>query len=226
GFVKSVDLEELATLGKKHGIITMEDIGSGVLIDFSKYGVTKEPTVQESLKAGIDLVTFSGDKLLGGPQAGIIVGKKDLIKRLSENQYLRAFRMNKNSIASLEIVFKYYLDEREAVKSIPTLRMILEGEEKVLKRAEKFEELLKDKNIEYNLIPTRAKIGGGAMPEESVPSYGISLKGNPNKLEELFRKNESAVIGRIYDNQFVIDMKTVQEKDFVILSEIIYKLSN
>ncbi|MGL5126069.1 MAG: L-seryl-tRNA(Sec) selenium transferase, partial [Fusobacteriaceae bacterium] len=129
GFVKSVDLEELATLGKKHGIITMEDIGSGVLIDFSKYGVTKEPTVQESLKAGIDLVTFSGDKLLGGPQAGIIVGKKDLIKRLSENQYLRAFRMNKNSIASLEIVFKYYLDEREAVKSIPTLRMILEGEE-------------------------------------------------------------------------------------------------
>ncbi|MGL5049874.1 MAG: L-seryl-tRNA(Sec) selenium transferase [Fusobacteriaceae bacterium] len=226
GFVKSVDLEELATLGKKHGIITMEDIGSGVLIDFSKYGVTKEPTVQESLKAGIDLVTFSGDKLLGGPQAGIIVGKKDLIKRLSENQYLRAFRMNKNSIASLEIVFKYYLDEREAVKSIPTLRMILEGEEKVLKRAEKFEELLKAKNIEYNLIPTRAKIGGGAMPEESVPSYGISLKGNPNKLEELFRKNESAVIGRIYDNQFVIDMKTVQEKDFVILSEIIYKLSN
>lgn len=225
GFVKSVALEEIAELGKKHGIITMEDIGSGVLVDFAKYGVTKEPTVQESLKAGIDLVTFSGDKLLGGPQAGIIVGKKELIKRLSKNQYLRAFRMNKNSIASLETVFKYYLDEREAVKTIPTLKMILEGEEKVLKRAEEFLELLKVRNLDLKIISTKAKIGGGSMPEETVPSYGIVVPGNPNRLEEIFRKNEYPVIGRIYENQFVLDMKTVQRKDFSLLVEILDKLT-
>lgn len=220
GFTSSVSVEEIAELGRKHNVISMEDIGSGVLVDFSKYGVTKEPTVQESISAGIDIVSFSGDKLLGGPQAGIIVGKKHLIDRLLKNQYLRAFRMNKSSIAALEMIFKYYLDEREAVKSIPTLRMILEPSKNVLGRGKAFSEILGKLNINHTLIPTRAKIGGGSMPEETVESYGISIPGNPNKLEERFRKNEPAIIGRIYQDQFVIDMKTILEKDFSELADI------
>lgn len=221
GFTSSVPVEEIAQLSEKHGLISMEDIGSGVLVDFSKYGVTKEPTVQESIAAGADIVTFSGDKLLGGPQAGIIVGKKHLIDRLLKNQYLRAFRMNKSSIAALEMIFRYYLDEREAVRTIPTLKMILEPSEKVLERAESFSSLLEKRQINHKIIPTRAKIGGGSMPEETVESYGISLPGNPNKLEERFRKNEPPVIGRIYQDQFVLDMKTILDKDFDELSGVI-----
>lgn len=224
GFTSSVPVEDIAKLSKENNLISMEDIGSGVLVDFSKYGVTKEPTVQESIAAGVDIVTFSGDKLLGGPQAGIIVGKKHLIDRLLKNQYLRAFRMNKSSIAALEMIFRYYLDEREAVKTIPTLKMILEPCENVLSRAKSFSSLLEKININHTLISTRAKIGGGSMPEETVASYGISLPGNPNKLEERFRKNEPAVIGRIYQDQFVLDMKTVLERDFQELSEIIQNI--
>ncbi|MGL5542883.1 MAG: L-seryl-tRNA(Sec) selenium transferase [Fusobacteriaceae bacterium] len=221
GFTSSVSVEEIAQLSRKHDLISMEDIGSGVLVDFSKYGVTKEPTVQESIAAGADIVTFSGDKLLGGPQAGIIVGKKHLIDRLLKNQYLRAFRMNKSSIAALEMTFRYYLDEREAVRTIPTLKMILEPSENVLERANSFSLLLEKLQINHKIIPTRAKIGGGSMPEETVESHGISLPGNPNKLEERFRKNEPPVIGRIYQDQFVLDMKTISEKDFEELVGII-----
>ncbi|MGL6063637.1 MAG: L-seryl-tRNA(Sec) selenium transferase [Fusobacteriaceae bacterium] len=224
GFVSSVTVEEIAQIGKEKNLITMEDIGSGILIDLSKYGMVKEPSVQESIKAGIDIVTFSGDKLLGGPQAGIIVGKKELIERLLKNQYLRAFRMNKNSIALLEVVFSYYLDEREAIKEIPTLRMILEPKENVYKRAENLKKLLEENLINSIVIETRAKIGGGSMPEETVPSYGLSFLGNANYLEEKFRLNEPAVIGRIYDNSFVIDMKTIQESDFHEISEIVKKI--
>lgn len=221
GFVSSVSVEEIAALGKEKGILTMEDIGSGVLVDFSKYGVTKEPTVQESIAAGIDIVTFSGDKLLGGPQGGIIVGKKDIIEKLAKNQYMRAFRMNKMSIAALEVTFKYYLDEREAIKNIPTLNMILENSQKVKEKAEKLHQELEVLGIESKIISTRAKIGGGSMPEETVPSYGIAFQGNANALEEKFRKNILPIIGRIYEDRFVIDMKTVSKEEIdVILNNI------
>ncbi|MGL5123200.1 MAG: L-seryl-tRNA(Sec) selenium transferase [Fusobacteriaceae bacterium] len=224
GFISSVTVEEIANIGKENNLITMEDIGSGILIDLSKYGIAKEPTVQESIKAGIDIVTFSGDKLLGGPQAGIIVGKKELIERLLKNQYLRAFRMNKNSIALLEVVFSYYLDEREAIKEIPTLRMILEPKENVYKRAINLKKILDESLINSVVIETKAKIGGGSMPEETVPSYGLSFLGNANYLEEKFRLNEPAIIGRIYGNSFVLDMKTIQEFDFSEISKIIKKI--
>lgn len=221
GFVSSVSVEEIAALGKEKGILTMEDIGSGVLVDFSKYGVTKEPTVQESIAAGIDIVTFSGDKLLGGPQGGIIVGKKAIIEKLAKNQYMRAFRMNKMSIAALEVTFKYYLDEREAIKNIPTLNMILENSQKVKEKTEKLHQELEKLGIESTIISTRAKIGGGSMPEETVPSYGIAFQGNANVLEEKFRKNILPIIGRIYEDRFVIDMKTVSKEEIdVILDNI------
>lgn len=217
GFVSSVSVEEIAALGKEKGILTMEDIGSGVLVDFSKYGVTKEPTVQESIAAGIDIVTFSGDKLLGGPQGGIIVGKKAIIEKLAKNQYMRAFRMNKISIAALEVTFKYYLDEREAIKNIPTLNMILENSQKVKEKAEKLHQELEALGIESMIISTRAKIGGGSMPEETVPSYGIAFQGNANALEEKFRKNILPIIGRIYEDRFVIDMKTVSKDEISLI---------
>ena len=224
GFVSNISPQELAKIGNEKGIITMEDIGSGVLVDFSKYGVTKEPTVQESIAAGVDIVTFSGDKLLGGPQGGIIVGKKDIIKRLAKNQYMRAFRMDKISIAALEVTFKYYLDEREAIKNIPTLKMILENPQIVKERAEKLYLYLEKLGIKVTVIPTKAKIGGGSMPEETVPSYGVAFEGNANYLEEKFRKNILPIIGRIYEDKFVIDMKTLSDLEIEEIAQHIKRL--
>lgn len=192
----------------------MEDLGSGVLVDFSKYGLSKEPTIQESIESGMDIVTVSGDKLLGGPQCGIILGKKPLIERLKKNQYLRAFRVNKITISILENIFQYYKDEREAVKEIPVLNMITEKKEKVLERAEKLSFMLTEKNIENNVIETEAKIGGGSMPEETVESYAVCFNGAAVLLEKKFRGNDIPVIGRIKSDRFIIDAKTLKEKDF------------
>ena len=134
GFTEGVSLEELVELGEKHEIPVVEDIGSGVLIDFTKYGFTYEPTVQESIKKGIDVVTFSGDKMLGGPQAGIIVGKKKYIDKMKKNQLTRALRVDKMTLAALEGTLKYYIDEKEAVDNIPSLNMILMPKEEVKKK--------------------------------------------------------------------------------------------
>ncbi|WP_308008820.1 L-seryl-tRNA(Sec) selenium transferase [uncultured Fusobacterium sp.] len=214
GFTEETDKKDIAKLGKKYGLLTMEDLGSGVLIDFSKYGLSKEPTIQESINSEIDIVTVSGDKLLGGPQCGIILGKKPLIERLKKNQYLRAFRVNKVTISILENIFQYYKDEREAVKEIPVLNMITEDKEKVLERAEKLSSMLIKRNIKNNIIETEAKIGGGSMPEETVESYAVCFSGDAVLLEKKFRVNDIPIIGRIKNNHFIIDAKTLKEKDF------------
>lgn len=214
GFTEETDKKDIAKLGKKYGLLTMEDLGSGVLIDFSKYGLSKEPTIQGSINSEIDIVTVSGDKLLGGPQCGIILGKKPLIERLKKNQYLRAFRVNKITISILENIFQYYKDEREAVKEIPVLNMITEDKEKVLERAEKLSSMLIKRNIKNNIIETEAKIGGGSMPEETVESYAVCFSGDAVLLEKKFRVNDIPIIGRIKNNHFIIDAKTLKEKDF------------
>ena len=214
GFTEEADKKDIAELGKKYEILTMEDLGSGVLVDFSKYGLPKEPTIQESIKSGMDIVTVSGDKLLGGPQCGIILGKKPLIERLKKNQYLRAFRVNKITISILENIFQYYKDEREAIKEIPILNMITEEKGKVLERAEKLSAILKERNIENSIIETESKIGGGSMPEETVESYAICFTGDAVLLEKRFRGNDIPVIGRIKNDHFILDAKTLREKDF------------
>lgn len=220
GFTQEVSNNEIAQLGKKYDILTMEDLGSGVLVDFSKYGITKEPTVQESIASGIDIVTISGDKLLGGPQCGIILGKKEIIERLKKNQYLRAFRVDKLVLSTLEMTLNFYLDEREAVKEIPTLRMITENPENVLKKCQLLKELFDKNNITTEIIKTRAKIGGGSMPEETVPSYALSFsRYNPLILEEKFRLGDVNIIGRIFDNQYILDLKTISEEDFQTIIE-------
>lgn len=220
GFTQEVSNNEIAQLGKKYNILTMEDLGSGVLVDFSKYGITKEPTVQESIASGIDIVTISGDKLLGGPQCGIILGKKEIIERLKKNQYLRAFRVDKLVLSTLEMTLNFYLDEREAVKEIPTLRMITENPENVLKKCQLLKELFDKNNITTEIIKTRAKIGGGSMPEETVPSYALSFsRYNPLILEEKFRLGDVNIIGRIFDNQYILDLKTISEEDFQTIIE-------
>lgn len=219
GFTDQVENREIARIGRENGILTMEDLGSGVLVDFSKYGVVKEPTVQESIASGIDIITISGDKVLGGPQCGIILASQEIISRLKKNQYLRAFRVDKLVLSALESTLKLYLDEREAVREIPTLRMITEKVGEVLKRAEKLQAMLKEKGVNTEIIESRAKIGGGSMPEETVPSYALKFSGNAVQLEKYFRMGDVNIIGRVVDDSFILDLKTISEEEMEAIVE-------
>lgn len=219
GFTEAVPLEDLVSLGEKHHIPVVEDIGSGVLIDFSKYGFTHEPTVQESLKAGIDVVTFSGDKMLGGPQAGIIVGKKKYIDRMKKNQLTRALRVDKMTLAALEGTLKYYLDEKTAVENIPSLNMILSSEEEVKRKCLKLKRKLQNKlsGFEITLHKGTSMVGGGAMPTELIKSYVLKIQKDnmtPEEMEIQLRLGDPSLIARVYDGALVLDGRTLFEEDF------------
>ncbi len=223
GFTAEVSLKELVELGKRHDRPVMEDLGSGTFIDFSKYGLVKEPTVQESVGAGADVVTFSGDKLLGGPQAGIIVGKKGLIEQFKKNPLARALRIDKLTLAALETTVCLYRDEKKAVHRIPTLRMLTMDINEISERASKLMENLKKidaSRLRIDLIELSSKAGGGALPLLELPSKGlrIQIKGlSVNTLEINMRKNLPPIIGRIEDDAFIIDPRTLQDGDFPII---------
>ncbi|OQY42939.1 MAG: L-seryl-tRNA(Sec) selenium transferase [Fusobacteriia bacterium 4572_74] len=227
GFTKEVKNEELSKIARDKKLISIEDLGSGVVVDFAKYGYKKEPTVQESLKSGIDVVTFSGDKLLGGPQAGIIVGKRQYIEKMKRNNLLRTLRVSKLTIAALEVTLREYLDESEAVKNIPTLKMILEGKDEVEKRAHILYKKLKTlETLEVDLVETNAMIGGGSMPTELMDSFGVAISYigySIIKLERTLRNNSLSIIGRIQGGRLIFDCKTLNENDIDDIYEILNK---
>lgn len=219
GFTASVTLKELVELGAKRQIPVMEDLGSGTFIDFSKYGLSKEPTVQESVSAGADVVTFSGDKLLGGPQAGLIVGKKDVVDSVKKNPLTRALRIDKLTLAALESTLRLYRDPEKAVHIIPTLRMLTIPFDLIKKRADKLYKLLSKINnpaLSIKLVDRSSKAGGGSLPLLDLPSKCISVKiegVSANSLEKRMRENAPPVIGRIEDDCFLMDLRTVQEEE-------------
>ena len=201
----------------------MEDLGSGTFIDFSRYGLVKEPTVQESVAAGADVVTFSGDKLLGGPQAGIIVGKKNHLEQIKKNPLARALRIDKLTLAALEATFCLYRDEVKAVRRIPTLRMLTMDINEIKQKASKLMENLKKldtSRLRIDLIELSSKAGGGALPLLELPSkcLRIQIVGlSANTLEINMRKNSPPIIGRIEDDAFIIDPRTLQDDDLPII---------
>lgn len=224
GFTEEVSLEELAVLGKKYSIPVVEDIGSGVLIDLSKYGFIYEPTVQESLRKGADVVTFSGDKMLGGPQAGIIVGKKEYIDKIKKNQLTRALRIDKMTLAALEGTLKYYVDEEYAIKNIPTLNMMLMNKEELKKKAFKLRKKLRNvtENLLFNMAEDYSMVGGGSMPTEKMPTYVIKVKSDKlseKQIEEMLRKNNVPIVARVYNGEVILDVRTILEEDMDIIAE-------
>jgi len=216
GFTKSVSLPELVALGKEKKIQVMEDLGSGSLIDFSKYGLAREPTVSDAVASGADIITFSGDKLLGGPQAGIIVGKRSAIEAIKANPLTRALRIDKLTLAALESTLRLYRNETEAVQKIPTLRMLALSFEETKDLAkpmlQEMETRLKDRAVvEYADLSSRT--GGGSFPELALPSRCIAITPiamSVSELEKKMRKATPAIIGRIDTNRFIIDPRTVQ----------------
>ncbi len=228
GFTSSVDLKELVNIGKAKDIPVIEDIGSGVLIDLSKYGLQYEPTVQASLDAGIDIVTFSGDKLLGGAQAGIIVGKKKYIDKMKKNPLTRAIRVDKFTISTLEATLRLYLNEEEAMKKIPTLRMISIPIEELDEKAHKLYNMIKeninidDNKLQINIVDEISQVGGGSMPLEKIPTKAIEIYQKDNQISSLERKLRALntpIITRIYKNKMYIDLRTIKERDFRLIRD-------
>jgi L-seryl-tRNA(Ser) seleniumtransferase len=223
GFTAEVSLKELVELGKRQDRPVMEDLGSGTFIDFSKYGLVKETTVQESVAAGADLVTFSGDKLLGGPQAGIIVGKAHILEAIKKNPLARALRIDKLTLAALEATVSLYRDEKKAVRRIPTLRMLTMDISEIEQKASKLMENLKridPSRLQIDLIELSSKAGGGALPLLALPSKCLRIKIDglsANTLETNMRNNSPPIIGRIQDDAYIIDPRTLKDDDLPII---------
>ncbi len=230
GFTAEVSLKELVELGARHGVPVMEDLGSGTFIDFSKYGLVKEPTVQDSVACGTDVVTFSGDKLLGGPQAGIIVGKKSIVDQIKQNPLARALRIDKLTLAALESTLRLYRDEEKAVGMIPTLRMLTMNIGDIETRASNLVEELKNigkSRLEINLIKRSSRAGGGALPLLELPSRCLSIRlpgMSANVLEKSMRENDPPIIGRIEDDAYIMDPRTLRDDDLPIIRRAFEKI--
>lgn len=219
GFTESVNNEELVPVAREHGIPVIEDLGSGVLIDLSKYGITYEPTVQDAVRAGVDVVTFSGDKLLGGPQAGIIVGRKEYIDKMKKNPLTRALRIDKFTAAALEVVLKEYLSEERAIKNLPVLQMITKTLAEADKEAKKLKRFLNglELDVELGIEKCESQIGGGSLPLERIPSVAVTIK--PNKistaeLEERMRYLPIPIIPRAVNDKILMDVRTIGVHNF------------
>lgn len=229
GFTDTVTIDDLVPLAKEHDLPIIEDLGSGVLIDLSKYGLTYEPTVQDSIRKGADVVCFSGDKLLGGPQAGIIIGKKKYIDQMKKNQLTRALRIDKFTATVLELVLQEYLSEEKAIQNIPVLRMITETEEEVAHRAQNLKRMLRRAGLaaEFGHEKCESQIGGGSLPLERIPSMAVTIK--PEKmsvpqLEEKMRHLEVPIIPRTANDTIYLDVRTIETRWFKKITEMLGEL--
>jgi len=209
----------------------MEDLGSGCFIDFSKYGYIKEPTVQETLKQGVDLVTFSGDKLMGGPQAGIILGRSHIVEAIRKNQLSRALRIDKLTLLALERTLNLYRDEKRAIQEIPTLNMVFQSFEITRKRAQQLKRMIgkiDTKNFELDYMDGPSRVGGGAMPLLEISSKLLCLIPigvSANRLEKKLRGYDPPIIVRLEQDRILIDVRTVQDHELKILGQAIRWLS-
>lgn len=229
GFTETVEVGELTRLAKEYQLPVIEDLGSGVLIDLSKYGLEYEPTVQDSVRQGADIVCFSGDKLLGGAQAGIIVGKKAYIDQMKKNPLTRALRIDKFTAATLELVLQEYLSEEKAVQRIPVLRMMTARKEEIEKEAKALRRMLRAKKLpaEIFLVDCESQIGGGSLPLERIPSVAVAVR--PEKitvaqLEARMRHLPIPVIPRIANNLLLLDVRTIERKWFAGIADQLVQL--
>ena len=217
GFTESPALADLVALGHEHGLPVIEDLGSGSLLDLERFGLHGEPTVQDSIKAGVDVVCFSGDKLLGGPQAGIILGRKIYLDRLKKHPLTRATRVDKMTLAALEATLRSYAAGRE--DEIPVVAMLGASQDDLHRKAEALHARLAQAGVEAQILSTDGCVGGGSLPNQILPSWAVALGGNVNALEEKLRLGTPAIVGRIHDGQYLLDVRTLWEEDFPAIVE-------
>ncbi|MBM4295839.1 MAG: L-seryl-tRNA(Sec) selenium transferase [Deltaproteobacteria bacterium] len=230
GFTKEVPLPELVELGRRYGLVVVEDLGSGCLLDLSRHGIEKEPTVQETLKAGADLVLFSGDKLLGGPQAGLALGSRDAVGRMRANPLTRALRPDKLTLTVMEATLRLYLDEPKAVAAIPTLGMITRPVADLERQAQTLARKLRRRLgewIEVKVVPSQAQVGGGSLPLASLPSRALALRVPPlaaHQLEARLRQAQPPVIARVEHDTVLLDLRTLLPEDQIELAAALGRL--
>jgi L-seryl-tRNA(Ser) seleniumtransferase len=231
GFTEDVPMKDLVALGNRYGLPVMEDLGSGSLVDFSKYGLVQEPTVQETLAQGADLVTFSGDKLLGGPQAGIILGRKNLVDDIRKNQLARALRIDKLTLLALEETLRLYRDERRAVREIPTLRMMLGSYGEMVRKVERLLKLIGNVRGPAFSIATaggNSKAGGGALPLLELPTRLLCLvpgEMDARLMEKRLRSFDPPIITRVEKERVLLDVRTIQSRELRAVAEAVKTLA-
>lgn len=214
GFTESPPLEQIAEVAHRHNLPLVHDIGSGALIDFAQFGCHREPVAAESIRAGADLVLFSGDKLLGGPQAGVIVGGQRWIERVVDHPLNRALRVDKTTLAALRATLQLYRHPDQAISSIPLLRMLRTPVEALQARAEKIASALGDEKTQWkvDVQEDEAFLGGGSVPDQAVPSWSVSIKTseqNINDLAKALRTGNPSVISRVHNNQLLLNLRSV-----------------
>ncbi len=220
GFTEEVDLPSMVKLGRDHDIPVMNDLGSGCLVELDRYGLRREPTVRDALETGVDIVTFSGDKLLGGPQAGIILGKAHLLKAIKKNPLNRALRIDKLTLAALEGTLKQYLTEGDALSEIRSLKALTEPVSAVEKRARKLLRVLKNsvpEGMTFSLKKGCSMAGGGSLPGQETPTVLVSVRSermSPNEIEGHLRSRDIPVIARISEDEVLLDLRTLEEEEF------------
>ena len=227
GFTTEVTLDQLVAIGKQSHIPVMEDLGSGALIDLSRYGLPKEPLVSERISAGADVVTFSGDKILGGPQAGLMVGRREWIERINKNHLQRALRCGKLTLAALEATLRLYRQAPDIAQAIPTLQAFTRSLEAIQEFGEavlpKLKATLGD-GFRLTLEASTSQIGSGALPTEELPTVVISVEHknlSAARLAEHFRSASPPIIGRIKDDRFLLDLRTIFDPEDVIRNHIL-----
>ena len=223
GFTESVSLQELVELGKQTGLPVIEDLGSGCFFDLETLGIHDEPTVMNSVKAGVDIISFSGDKLLGGPQAGIILCKEQWIKILTSHPLTRAMRVDKMTLAALEATLDTYLDPQKAQQEIPTIRMLAIDPALLKLRAEALYEKLTALGVTCQVIPEQDQVGGGSVPTQLLPTWAVAVDPQSvtvDGLEERLRKqSDIPIIGRIVKDRYLLDTRTLWEEDFDYIAQ-------
>jgi L-seryl-tRNA(Ser) seleniumtransferase len=217
GFTAEVSLAELVEVGHAHNLAVMEDLGAGALVDMSAYGLPREPVVAERIAAGAAIVTFSGDKLLGGPQAGVIVGRRELVERLKANPLRRALRCDKLILAALEATLRLYLRSADLAENLPTLRLLIRTPGELELIATKVREILAVRlgdKFKLDVVDSTSEIGSGALPTEELKSHAVRVTHpelSPNAIAAMFRRARPPVIGRITDGAFHLDMRTIED---------------
>ena len=221
GFTAEVALADMVTLAHGVGLPVVDDLGSGTLLDTARYGLSAEPTVQDSVTAGADLVTFSGDKLLGGPQAGLIVGRADLIAELRHHPLTRALRVDKSTLAALQATLLHYA-RGEAEREVPVWRMIATPLEELAARSADLAAKLCAVGVPATVVQATSTVGGGALPGETLPTWAVAVAAtSPDALAAALRRGELPVVGRILDGQLLFDLRTVPaEEDARLLGAI------
>ena len=232
GFSAEVDLKELVPLGAEFNLPVMHDLGSGALVDLRKYGLPYEPVVGHSIRDGADVVTFSGDKVLGGPQAGVILGKKRHLDQIRRNPLMRTLRCGKLTYAVIEATLRLYLNEDTLLDRHPLLRMFTEPPARVRDRGSRLISMMNDAltdTVELALEECVARTGGGALPTEEIPSAAVTLNpvdGSTERLAERMRQGEPSVLGYIKDDKLFLDMRTVREDELELLARVIGKATH